>query len=232
MSTYAERLRQAMKKKGITQQVLAERIGIKQQSIQYLCKMDGKEKKSTHTAQIARVLGVSPEWLADGQMGIAETRTEYATHSHVVSVSEMFAKVPRYSAELSAGHGAHVADEADNGFLYFRRDWLKRRNLDVRHLCVVDVRGNSMEPTICDNDVILVDSSDRHSQISGIADGFIYAISIDDDALVKRLFKKPGGGIIVRSDSPSPQYRDVIIDGADLSYLRIIGRAVWHAGDL
>lgn len=148
------------------------------------------------------------------------------------SVDHLFTKVPKYDVELSAGHGSHVGEENGNGYLYFRKDWLEKKDLDEKKLCVVYVKGNSMEPTICDKEVILVDSSEYYTHRENIDDGFIYAINIDGEAMVKRLFRRPGGGIIARSDSPAPQYRDIILDGADIEYLRIIGRAIWHAGDL
>lgn len=164
---------------------------------------------------------------------IRESEAEYSGYfslSH--PIKEHFARIAKYDVELSAGHGASIGDEAQNGFLYFRKDWLERKELDEKNLCVVYVKGHSMEPTICDKEVILVDTSEYYTHRENVDDGFIYAINLDGEAMVKRLFKKPGGGLIVRSDSPSPQYKDMILEGPDLDYLRIIGRAIWHAGDL
>lgn len=292
MKTYAERLRHALEVSGMTQQQLADRIGVKQQSIQYLCKLDGKDRKSAYTPQIAEILNVRAQWLATGQgkkersdrtlnaemahfrLSLAEQLkkigvnfdelsdgdralleepyeipvteeliresekeyrasvgdTSYFSESH--PIREHFAKIKKFDVELSAGHGASVGEESANSFLYFRKDWLERKELDEKNLCIVYVKGHSMEPTINDQEVILVDSSEYYTHRENVDDGFIYAISVDGEAMVKRLFKKPGGGLIVRSDSPAPQYRDMVLEGADLDYLRIIGRAIWHAGDL
>lgn len=163
-------------------------------------------------------------------IGVAETATHYDHEAKPIDM--LFAKVQRYDVGLSAGHGANVVDESGNGYLYFRRDWLAKKRLNENDLCVVYVTGHSMEPTLCDSEVILVDSAGRHIHRETIENGGIYAINIDGDAMVKRLFKKPGGGVIARSDSPAPQYQDIVLEGADLEYFRIIGRAVWHAGDL
>lgn len=68
MYTYAERLRWAMDQTEppTTRHGLARHIGVRYQSIQYLCDPNRNAKGSRHTPAIARVLGVSSEWLATG----------------------------------------------------------------------------------------------------------------------------------------------------------------------
>jgi len=62
--TYAKRLNWAMTNAAISQSELARAIGVKPQAIQYLCQ---KGTKSTHTTKIAKVLGVSADWLDTGK---------------------------------------------------------------------------------------------------------------------------------------------------------------------
>lgn len=64
MDTLSERLNYALEATGISQSKLARRIGVKPQAIQAIC--SGRVRKSGYTAQMANVLGVSPEWLANG----------------------------------------------------------------------------------------------------------------------------------------------------------------------
>lgn len=54
-----------MEKNGLTQQEIAVRAGIRQQSVQYL--LTRAKKGSTHTAKLAAALGVSAAWLADNK---------------------------------------------------------------------------------------------------------------------------------------------------------------------
>jgi transcriptional regulator with XRE-family HTH domain len=63
MNRFADRLRVALDRSGITQAELATAIGMTQQGVGYLCK---RGKGSKHAHQIARVLGVKADWLADG----------------------------------------------------------------------------------------------------------------------------------------------------------------------
>jgi len=62
--TYADRLVYAMTLKGIDQSELARKVGIKPQSIQYLCK---KGTKSTYTTKISEILGIEAKWLETGE---------------------------------------------------------------------------------------------------------------------------------------------------------------------
>ncbi len=68
MQTYSDRLRWALAQTNppMSQAALAARIGVRAQSINYLCNPSRNPKSSRHTYAIARVLGVSPEWLATG----------------------------------------------------------------------------------------------------------------------------------------------------------------------
>ncbi len=64
LTLFRERLKHAMEKSGIKQAELAQRTGITQQTIQYLC---SKAKVgSSHTTVMAKVLGVEELWLARG----------------------------------------------------------------------------------------------------------------------------------------------------------------------
>jgi hypothetical protein len=66
-SSYASRLNWAMQRAGKTNQSeLARAVGVKPQSIQYLCDPQGGAQGSSHTPSLARELNVSAEWLAAG----------------------------------------------------------------------------------------------------------------------------------------------------------------------
>ena len=65
--TFSGRLLWAMNRAGKTNQSeLARAVGVKPQSIQYLCHADSNAQGSTHTAALARELRVSADWLATG----------------------------------------------------------------------------------------------------------------------------------------------------------------------
>lgn len=80
--TLAIRLKQAREKKKLSQEALASRVGIKQQAVQRI--EVGKVKSTGYVVQLARALGVTPDWLALGEeplasnAAVAETRSNYS----------------------------------------------------------------------------------------------------------------------------------------------------------
>lgn len=65
MTTLGTRLRQARKKKKLSQKALAELVGIKQQAIQRIER--GDVKNTAYIVQLAHTLEVSSDWLATGK---------------------------------------------------------------------------------------------------------------------------------------------------------------------
>lgn len=97
--SYTGRLLWAMNRAGKTNQSeLARAVGIKPQSIQYLCDPNSGARGSSHTPSLARELGVGAEWLATG-LGQPAGATMVDTRE---------AASPGYAvARVRTGHGAH-----------------------------------------------------------------------------------------------------------------------------
>lgn len=64
MNTFGERLTYALKNAKMTQQQLADLLGIKQQSVQHAC--SPRAKGSKHSLRMAEILEVNPGWLSHG----------------------------------------------------------------------------------------------------------------------------------------------------------------------
>jgi hypothetical protein len=128
-------------------------------------------------------------------------------------------RVPRLRLGASAGPGATAEAEERNGAIAFESRWLRRLTSQPDSLSIIQVAGDSMEPTLFDGDDILVDTSDAGDRLR---DG-IYVIRMDDALLVKRIALSPGRQISVRSDNSAyPAWEDL-----DLSTLHIVGRVIW-----
>lgn len=72
METFAERLKIAIDKRAISQTEAARRIGISQQSINYI--INNNLKNSKLAPKIAGALGINPEWLIYGKGKFEETK--------------------------------------------------------------------------------------------------------------------------------------------------------------
>jgi phage repressor protein C with HTH and peptisase S24 domain len=132
-----------------------------------------------------------------------------------------FIYVQRYDVQASAGHGSVVNEEAVVDRLAFKRDWIRRLGLDPSFLALIDVRGDSMSPTIDSGDILLLDTRSDHVGSEGV-----YVINLNGPLLVKRLRIRISGAIEIISDNP--KYGSEEISGEELSSLIIVGRVVWH----
>ncbi len=130
--------------------------------------------------------------------------------------------IPRLRVEASAGHGALAGSEEDTRTISFDRQWLKELGLSPENLSIIDVKGESMAPTLDNGDTIMVDSSDAAERLR---DG-IYVLRLDEALMVKRVALSPRrgqGGLTISSDNPHyPSWADV-----NPSLVDFVGRVVW-----
>lgn len=137
-----------------------------------------------------------------------------------------FVAVPRYAAALSAGGGAMVEGDIEVvEMVMFRRAWMKRIGVNPLQAHVIPVIGDSMQPTLYDGDIVLVDTAEQRPVSNAI-----FAIAVDDRALVKRIQLRHDGSVILIGDNPHE--RDEIIPSHEVNNLRIIGRVRWYARTL
>jgi len=132
-----------------------------------------------------------------------------------------WADIPRLPLGASAGPGTLAAEEIPTGALRFNNRWLKGQGLEPAMLSVIEVEGDSMEPTLRDGDEILVDRTPRPMRAG------IHVIRLDDVLLVKRLEPGPAGILRIISDNPAYPRAE-----RSLSDVGIVGRVVWKGGRL
>lgn len=168
--------------------------------------------------------------------GVAETELGASNRESVVVIEKsgastvpvglraptaQWADIPRLPLGASAGPGAHAAEEIPSGRLRFSNRWLKGQGLEPAMLSVIEVEGDSMEPTLRDGDEILVDRTPRPLRAG------IHVIRLDDVLLVKRLETGPGGTLRIISDNAAyPRIERLAQD------VELIGRVVWKGGRL
>lgn len=189
----------------------------------------------SNMAAIASDLGVRVEWLqfGTGEASFAPVRAEGGDHdgpSENGSPSKRdYALIPQYTAKASAGNGYHNDHVELTEGLVFKRDWLDRMALKEDRLCVIYAEGYSMDPTISDGDVLLIDRASTEPR-----NGKVYAIQRPDGSVsVKRLVQSFSGGWVIRSDNPDKTlYPDEPISANDLQQIEIIGRSVWGGGGM
>ena len=140
---------------------------------------------------------------------------------HSTNVSADIVDVPRLNIEASAGAGSLVGEESAVGSLWFNKIWLRKvcqGKLD--QLSVIRVVGDSMAPTLCNGDEVLVDP--------GVSSAFqkdgIHVITLENNLMIKRLSMSPTHKLVtISSDNTAyPAFRDCPSEN-----IKIVGRVVW-----
>ncbi|MDQ2081586.1 S24 family peptidase [Xanthobacteraceae bacterium Astr-EGSB] len=194
---------------------IAERSGVPKTTITNWTSGSAEPKIRSLTA-VAQACGVSIDWLvghSDPISGVSESSD---------SVND-FSFIRRYDVRASAGPGAIVPFDDLNGtsrFVAFRTEWLHRIGVNPGGAEVLIAVGDSMEPTIRDGDLLLIDRSFDRITAEGI-----YVLVLAERVLVKRIVLRRDGSAILRSDSD--HVPDETVPAHEVEELRVEGRVRW-----
>lgn len=131
--------------------------------------------------------------------------------------------VPKASARLCAGGGSFEVEALHVAEYPMPLRWLSKMGRPS-DMIFMDVVGNSMEPGICDGDMVLVDQG--HTHIT--SDNGVLAVGVEDSIYLKRVEKRPGG-LLLHSDNSG--YSPMALLGDELRTFRVIGKVVWLCRD-
>ena len=230
MSTPSQRLKEARIKAGLSQKEVAEAVGMKQPSYNYLEKND--KSGSSKLTEIAKVLNVDPYWLRTG-------KTPSDTDAAVKEILDKSQKVTVNSEDnnddkiwidlvnirFSCGDGESIEFHFDD--IIGRREIpahvFKKYNVKPENTILATATGDSQEPYVCNGDEFAIDTSN-----TTIRDGEFYAVYFEGEAMLKQIFKEEGGKLILHS--LNPKYRDREITDLNGSSFRVIGWQYYRAG--
>lgn len=214
MKTLAERLKATRLERNETQEGLAKIGGVSKQAISKIESGATLEPASSTLEPIARHLSVNTRWLTDGRG--PKTGSGSADDDSWSDINGVLQGV-------SLGDGVEPEEYAETHKLKFRAESLRRKHLRAENLAVIYGRGDSMQPTICDGDAIMLDMSDRDPK-----DGKLFVISIGKEVYAKRLVELGGQWFIDSDNKDDPKWRKPQpVDGA--RGFEIHGRVRWVA---
>lgn len=217
MGTVGDRIEERLGKLGLSQSELARRVGIKQPTINALIR--GNNTTSKHLHRIAAELETSPGYLAgetdeDAPVAVAPSALEALTEKLDLAI------VPELEIGYSMGPGTTVFEQYEQkGIVPFQRAWLRSMMRgSITDLFVARGEGDSMQPTILDGDIVLIDTAQRDIR----QQDRIWAVAYGDLGMIKRVRRLPGGTYQLLSDNPTVP----LIDCAD-EEMHVVGRVIW-----
>jgi phage repressor protein C with HTH and peptisase S24 domain len=142
------------------------------------------------------------------------------------NTGDEFVPVPFLEAKLSMGGGSWEVSPTIKKYLGFRGDWIVQRTRSPKSLAIYLAEGDSMDPTIPDGAIVLVDQSKKE-----VISDRIYMIGTPDGAKIKRLLKQDGKIFIVsdgdiRNGAP---HKEEVREG---EYFEVFGRVLWYAAEI
>ncbi len=146
--------------------------------------------------------------------------------NNIIGDNDSVVKISSLLIEASAGGGSVTTIEVEGEPYFFRKTWI-RDKLGVKpaDLRIIWVRGDSMEPTLCNRDIILVDTTKRYPSPPGIF------ILFDGMGLVAKRLEMVSGSdlknVLIKSDNP--HYAAYT---RSIEEINIVGRVVWFAREI
>lgn len=210
------RLMELVEDRGVSLSGLSALIGRNASYLQQFVRKGSPRKLEENDRRtLARFFGV-----AEAELGRAGGPGEPAEYAGQRRRRLDWISIPRLAIAASAGPGALGTDESPVGHFQFQPRWFSEQGLEPAMLNVIEVQGDSMEPTLRDGDEILVDRSPRPLRAG------IHVVRVDDVLLVKRVER---AGERLRLISDNRAYPEV---ERPLGEVEVVGRVVWKGGRL
>lgn len=133
-----------------------------------------------------------------------------------------FVLIRQVNGKISAGNGV-MPDDSIDVQAAFRKDWIKRKGGKPDNMSLIKVAGDSMEPSLLSGDLVLVD----HGRNSIAAQGGIYAITIEDEIMIKRVQPAFPDKLLVISDNKQYPTFEISKDK-----VRVNGKVIWFAREM
>lgn len=191
-----------------SQASIADAAGISRSTLSQMLKKGGDVTVS-RLARIAQTIGVSLDWIVFGEGASAPGRPD----TMLVPILE--------NVEVSAGPGSAAVDRPSVGeMLVLPTTWVRERGPASTDLQTVRVRGGSMEPTLNDGDLVIIDPH-RLERIDGL-----FVLMFHEQLVVKRI-QFQASRLMVISDHVG--YDSAYVTGEEqnqANIFRLVGRVI------
>ncbi len=216
MATFQERLNYALNLRDMKPVDLANKTGLSKARIsQY---MNGiYTPKSKGTLAIALALNVNETWLMglDAPMERSPTDDFSKTSFDNIFPIELH-KIPLLG-EIACGEPVFAEEDRESYVL---------AGTNVKADFALRCKGDSMiGARILDGDIVFIRKQPM------VEDGEIAAVIIDDEATLKRVtYLREQNILILKAENP--RYKDLVYQGEQLNFIRILGKAVAFQSDV
>lgn len=219
VSTLGTYIKSRLSELGMRQYELAESMDVSNNAVSKWIKT-GKISRDNFF-QLVALLGSDGAPYIDDVIEASELKRNKDNDYHptLVSLSDHpdLVAVPRVKFKLSAGVSGFAIDpENGNGKpIFFRKDFFELNNYRPEMLFSVRISGSSMEPSLWDGDLVVINTADTTPR-----DGEAFAINYEGELVIKRMRRDSGEWWATSDNSDQRRYapkrctEDVVIIGS------------------
>lgn len=224
-----ERLKQARTAKNMNKSEMARQLGVSAPTVTQwesgtIASLSGK-----NLANICQLLDVSAEWLLHGTPSPETASATPSIQGTPVQYRQEndpdFVPVRMVRLLLSAGISGFRTEpeyEAD-ALLKMSRFWVEKNGYSLEHLIAIKIRGESMEPSLYDGDVVIINTADTTP-----SDAAVFAVNYEGEAVVKRMMRDAGEWWLTSDNPDNRRFPKKRCRGG--SECMPVGRVVWREG--
>ncbi|MBC8946923.1 XRE family transcriptional regulator [Xenorhabdus indica] len=231
MKTLSERLKVALEAAKMSQEQLAQRVGISQPAIAKL--VSGKAKSSRKSLEIALALGVNPTWLVSGKGEIANPNSHPFEEWENIQRWDEPAPLELDEVEVPFltdidyvyGNGEYSKPDYKGFKLRFSKPTFRRVGADPdgKGVLCFPAKGDSMAPLIPNDATVAINCDNKK-----VIDGKVYAINQNGWKRIKILIRSSHDKITIRS-LKKEEYPD---EEVSMDSVEILGKVFWVASFL
>jgi transcriptional regulator with XRE-family HTH domain len=209
---------QSLVGKDQTLEQFAQDIGVSSRTLGNYLRGE-REPSYDFLRRVRTICGADINWLITGEGTPGTSPVARAGSTDQVAI-------PRCSFKPSTPDGPLTLSSDNETYLSVPRAWLARYLPQGSIPGIMDATGDTMEPTITNGDLLLLDLSiDR----SAVKEGGVFVISIDNTLLVKRFQLTLDNHLLIRSDNDLYEQQKVTREFAE-ERITVHAEVVWVGG--
>ncbi len=170
--------------------------------------------------------GISASWLdtGEGSMTAGQGWRFKATPMQEVQIADLddpgLVRIQKVRLKLSAGiMGFQVEpDRRESGIATVPRRWVEKYGYIPGKLLAIEVKGESMEPSLYEGDTVVINTGDTKPM-----DGAVYAFNYEGEPVVKRLSRDAGRWWLTSDNPDQRKFHRKVCEG---DTCMIVGRVV------
>ena len=165
--------------------------------------------------------GISIDWLRSGEGPVRLPRP----HIEEGQIKDYY-RAPLIEGKIAAGPGRTLSETEISSYILLSTAQVRERQLhDLIAVQVDPATGDSMAPTICPGDIVIIDLDDPGTDKAAFRNGGIYAVRDGKGGTAIKRVYRASKSLLIGSDNPK-----VAPEAAWTSDLfdLLIGRVVWQ----